>query len=435
MPDSYNQLQYNGATALELQKAYQLLGVETGDTEKSIRVKYHKAIRHYHPDSAGADSENALVMTQMLNAAFSMVVKDIHQNGGRAGLNPYRAGTRHRNPDESGPVGRNPSGRNSSHWGSFGSGADQRHFREDDYPDLPVSINPAAFCERTVYREGSLFADEGWFYEDELNDPDSFFEDSYLRRPRSVTSGMYYWDPDYENFPMFLYSLHQKCKALLQSEIVPPMMLHYLALEFIRPWDCLRKIADDYPSIRVKRKEGERPVYCFEARVQTDSRKAGVVHQAGTNGRTVPCPDADKEGVQQTSMDDGTGQQSDQDPEKSDIAGRGLSLSIINERVHLFLPSGEDAGHLSFEEDPLYYICLMILRQGYEDYEVLMKDDRSGSKQYSRNPGRGRNTLRLQISLKEPDGLTNEQSENHNIELVDLLRTASKGMSGQEGMA
>ena len=161
---------------MTLQEAYSVLGIKAGDTQITIKRKYHALLHRYHPDTgSGSGSADA---TRSIVAAYKVI-------------------------------------------------------RSAPSTDLPASfqilpeINPSAFCARTLYARHELFED----------DP----ADIYVRG-----HGAYYWDPDQEEFDLFLRSILAEARRLTQEcpEKIKTVF-HLLVQDYIRPLECLRKVCDE----------------------------------------------------------------------------------------------------------------------------------------------------------------------------------------------
>ena len=192
------------------QEAYQLLGIEKGDTPKDIRRKYHRLMHKYHPDVVEQSEDNGMLVT---DESRSETRKEMATKLNEAFAVLKRAGFA--SPKE-----------NLFDWG--------------------MHDNPKAFCKRRVYMEDQLFGDEITI--------------------DTGGAGKYYWEPDLESFSMFLKSVGKAVDGLLEQiheEFVEAngedahdqiydlaelrmkakvKLLHLLIQEFVDPFEVIREL-------------------------------------------------------------------------------------------------------------------------------------------------------------------------------------------------
>lgn len=188
------------------------------------------------------------------------------------------------------------------------------------YETLP-EINPAACCRRTLYARHNLFDD----------DPADIFIRGY---------DSYFWDPDQEEFSLFLKSILKEAQHLAQDQ--PERLktvFHLLVQDFIRPLPCLEKVCDDreetnYGALHGVSKSG----ICSKTRCREEyADHSDTLYYL--NGRiagavTTACP----------------------------CRLQGAKLYAGSQQ-------------LSFDDDSYYYILSMLLARGAADAEALPLDE------------------------------------------------------------
>ncbi len=321
---------------MDLDRAYRILHADEKDTPLTIKRKYRRMMRKYHPDAAAARAavlsddpgteDEYRRMSQLLNEAYESIKKS-------PGKPPY-AGA-----------------------GAAGEGKDKGQKRE---------INPAAFCERTVFTATSVFF------------PDEDDREHYKEGVR----GRFYWDPDLEEFSSLLKSVNAETIRLMQdieekqgiyNEQEHPRpdlrgrfqarIFHLLMQEYIRPLTCLKKL-EEYVAV-------------------TDEALAFYVSgsllvRGAENVRAAD--ELTKRYYEKGGFEGGQGQ------EKENGRGEISPLSFEMELSRIRVSSRESGflGYLSFEDDSLYYIILPLLARGCADLEIYPKAVRPQKKTLGR---------------------------------------------------
>ncbi|MCD7817554.1 MAG: J domain-containing protein [Lachnospiraceae bacterium] len=174
-------------------------------------------------------------------------------------------------------------------------------------------VNESVFTARNIYAPYHIDIDSEGLYQ-------------------KVAHGKYMWDPDEEEFPLFLRSVYHAARDLLEEVEVEckisgntdllrlpyqEHLFHYLAMQFVEPADCLPKIAE--PDIVDKE---NRKIYRFRAYVG-EKKKLDIMRRISSlcaNDNVYPA-------------------------------------ALQNGRLMIVDKNGGSLGHLSFAEDELYY-CL-----------------------------------------------------------------------------
>ncbi len=179
-------------------------------------------------------------------------------------------------------------------------------------------VNDAAYVPRNIYAPYHMDLDTGGMYQ-------------------TLAHGKYMWNPDEEEFPLFLRSLLHVGKDLLdevESECgihggtdalrspFQKQLFHCLALQFVDSLYCLGKIAEPEAV-----DEAGRKVYCFRAHIgeKRDRERMKRILSLGKGDAVYPA------------------------------ALRDWKLMVADSQ-------GNGLGHISFAEDELYYCLFPLLR-------------------------------------------------------------------------
>lgn len=175
---------------MTIARARKLFSITEKDDLTSLKKKYHKLMSKHHPDALGSDRPEHIRKAQEINEAYRLLKE-----------NPEKFGTE---------IG------NTNIW------------EEKTPQEWSEKINEWAFWERNIYLYYSLEVSEILLY-------------------YKVARGKYFWDPQEEEFPLFLISIHKLVKEVLNDAetdlAIQSRLFHYLAEQFIEPVEVLRKIA------------------------------------------------------------------------------------------------------------------------------------------------------------------------------------------------
>ncbi len=286
---------------MNILEARRILGIVESDGKAEVKRKFRKLIGRYHPDAIGNDTEACHRMTQRLNEAYSILK-------GQELLQNVATG--------------------SEKWCA------------------PVFED--AFIERNIYAPYSVDIDS---------------EDLY----QTVTRGKYMWNPDEEIFALFIRSLLHATQELLDAmeqkslgakadgstkTTVQMRLFHLLALQYIDPLDCLRKLADP-----IEEQEDGSKIYCFRAFLG-EKRNLEI-----------------KRNMAALKVDE-------------DIYPKAMQGTRLLVQNH----NGGTLGHLSLEDDALYY-CLYPLMKA-KLLRVKMKIQKIDV-----NPGRALRQTKAEVKL------------------------------------
>ncbi len=239
-----------------------------------------------------------------------------------------------------------------------------------------VRENAQAFCSRKIYMEDELFGDPIIL--------------------ETGAAGRYYWDPELETFSMFLRSIGEAVRDLMDGigdrfgpeADEPPdeislryrtRLLHLLIQEFIDPYECLGQM---YPYIcQIPRQEGAYEVRCH---IMAEEKLLRRLEQCGiTDGAWTIC---------------------------------------ATDNQLLAVSDNGQKGRITFEETSLYYVVIPLFLQGAVTacLKISEKDSTRGS-------GRGKQPylkarLLLTVDKKKRQDLTGKISR----EIMNTLEKYSQ---------
>ena len=330
------------------QEARRLLQLDEQADFAAARQQYRRLMMKYHPDAAGAENEAALEMAKKLNEAYRLLKL--------AALTSPEPGER--------------KGRKT--------GAEKRSKTRTTI----LRQNRKAYCSRDLYVASPLHED---------------------LPPMRVARGRFYWDPDVEDFRLFLRSVYRECNDLLEelerkhgyysrSELPRPALhdrciqklLHLLAQEWIDPPAAL---------VQLCREKQVGPPFHVEGTVAFSSANRTPSAEEMRIWRDIP------EGAVLL-------------PQLSD-----MRLLVWNETGYRF-------GHVFFDEDYWYYIVIPLLLQEAASVKITVKKKLAMSQLSA-----GKAMLALDLQLSHTEKKFHLQTERINEEISGLLhRYESKAL-------
>ncbi len=273
---------------MNLEDAIEILEVEAGDGKPEIRKKYRSLMRRFHPDVLGSDRPEQIQRAQEMNEAYRLLMEQ--------DLSLLRMRRKKRK------------------WQWTGT------------------INEQAFCERNVYL----------YYSMEVEGEHLYYQ---------AVRGKYLWDPDEEEFRLFMTSLHHASRELLEQverkrgfagadDIrhrerrfkIQAELFHLLTQQFIDPVQALKKVEKP----KMTDKDG-REIYRFRAWV-------GVEEPAIRTARIL---------------------------KKGDLL---YPKAFQGHQILVKSGEGVTLGHLSFDEDYLYFCMIPLLRQKCAKIRMHVRD-------------------------------------------------------------
>lgn len=313
-----------------VQEAYRILGVRPGTEKNEIKKKYRKLMTQVHPDVITSSQRSYGYSAQEINNAYAVLMKE---NLSDVESNSYK-GKHHP-----------PKRKKNAAW------------------NAPVNVN--AFAEREVLQY--------------VEDYDGTVLGNYC-----VAKGKYLWKTD-EDFPLFLLSLYQCSKELLdgideklqRDEALPERqriqaeLTYLLAQQFIDGPAILTEL--------VKKEEltsdGDQ-VFHFSSMLEL---------MAGAEPVKV---------------------------------GEAIYPSgIINHKLYLKDQAGRKLGYLSFLDDRLYYIVIPLFEQKRVQVKIQAAETKAEKR---RNTAAGYQKLNLWVKLLKVN--TSRMPENLNLQIGELLK-------------
>ncbi|MCD8012306.1 MAG: hypothetical protein LUG99_03905 [Lachnospiraceae bacterium] len=177
---------------------------------------------------------------------------------------------------------------------------------------------------------------------------------------QKVTHGKYMWDPDEEEFPLFLRSIYHAARDLLDAAEAEcnvtgntdalrissqERLFHCLAMQFVEPADCLPKIAE--PDMVDKE---NRKIYRFRAYVGEKQNLDIMRRIASLRAAESVYPAA-----------------------------------LRNGRLMIADKNGGSLGHLSFAEDELYYCLFPFMSAHMAQVQLTVKKVQRNKGNYLRH--------------------------------------------------
>lgn len=260
---------------MNIAQARRLLSITEEDDLHSLKKKYRKLMNECHPDALGSEEPAHIRRAQEINEAYRLLKS-----------HPHSFDSIWKPQEKTGP--------------------------ERKRPVWTGSVNGRAFRERNVYLYYTMETEEGH---------------PYYRAAR----GKYLWEPAEEDFQLFLISIHEAVKELLEhtekTMAVRSRLFQYLAEQFIDPVKVLRKIAKP-----VQLDQEGREIYRFRAYVKADRRR--------------PL----REGLLLYPK-----------------AFQGNQILVQDK-------NGAESGHLSFEDDRIYFCIIPLLKEKLARVKMEVRD-------------------------------------------------------------
>ncbi len=257
---------------------------------------------------------------------------------------------------------------------------------------LSLIRNRAAFAERNVYAAYHM-------------DLDSFTESERTRAERMyrhVSRGKYYWNPEEEEFDLFLKSIHHLVLELLKeieernewyeeeelAEIRLPYQIRLFELtaaQFVKPYDCLRKLADPE-----RTDEDGQEVYQFRAFVGSKKRDEVYQNIARLKKGDLLYPDA-----------------------------------LKNSRLWVSDGQRNPLGAVSLEDDALYFCLIPLMR--HHKVRIKMVVERTEVKQ---RPLLAKAEIRFNCKVEKEAG--NFEVPNENDTIRNILKQYEERIAGNQ---
>lgn len=258
------------------------------------------------------------------------------------------------------------------------------HRQAEQGPEWQGETDESLFTERNIYMTYSLAHSEQY--------------------RTVVAKGRFLWDPNLEEFKLLLQSLNHAATELLEqierkhgiydnSEIMnisfPYLkdIFDYLAHQVIRPISCLRKIDDP-----ISKDEEGRSIYLFHAFLGTKG-----------SSRVLDAMERLKEGALL------------------------YPASMKDNKLTVADAEGVELGHLSLEEDELYYIVIPILQKRQAQVKIEVAETYVNKKH---RPYQAKVNVKLYLRIDE--SAVDKLDRSTNLKIAELLNQYDEELSRRD---
>lgn len=328
---------------MDLREARRILDISECDNINEIKRKYRRLMGRFHPDVLGSESPEHIRRAQEINEAYQILKKG-RENAIISGKN-----------------------RQNTEW--------------------MAEKSEKAFCPRNIYLYYSMETETGKLY-------------------YKTARGKYMWDPDEEEFHLFIASLAHASKELLEQveeeasfEGQKHMLLekterfkfqaklvHCLLQQYTNPLKILRKIAEpeEYD-------DQGRPVYYFPAFLESENNFARGV------------------------------------PETLEKTGGILYPKGFREnRIMVSDCTGRISGYLSFADDCLYLCVIPLLKSRAAQVKMSLRTQES-----KESPLRSRNKMKVAFYFRLEKIAEEYRNSDQNLKIAGILREYERKIKGR----
>ena len=308
---------------MNLQQASELLGINQDDDEREIKRKYHKMISLFHPDSVDVNEQDGeyIRRAQEINEAYRILSqngKAQRTKGAAAAHNPRKQ--RQPNQEAQNPNTRSQNAQNQ--WST--------------------DVNEGAFTARNIYMHYSMDLSQ----EEKAASAEKLFY--------QAARGKYMWDPEEEDFSLFLTSIrHASADVLEQIEntasvdltAIPDLkeyrfrtqakLFEYLSMQYVNPV----KVLDSLVKPESTDGKGQR-IYHFKAFLTAPPQTAESTRIAQLQPGEYLYP----------------------------RAFHGNQIQLMNKDRQVL-------GYLHMEDDRLYFCIIPLLKRHAAQVKLLVKSD------------------------------------------------------------
>lgn len=338
-------------------EAYKILCLKGTEDALQIKRQYRRLMGRFHPDAAGNNSQKHLKQAQRINEAYDFLKNDYADPMPKTDQRRAKAGSHEQSEYQ---------------WSEFdGTAAGGQQAWQGE-------CNETAFCERAIYQ----------YYQ--LDDED------VEKMHYQAAFGKYMWQPENEEFVLFIMSIHHAVKGLMedaenhvdnlrldQSFVqnrrfeVQVQLFHMLAQQFVHPFYVMEQLMQP-----VKYDKEGRSVWHFRAWLGTKNRDRAFQRIASLHPGDILYP-------------------------------RSFSGSKILVRNK----EGQALGHLSFEDDWIYLCVIPLLKQKLAQVRMTAAgvEIRKGSCPYA-----VRADVDFYLRVEKNAG-TYRPSADLNLKIADLL--------------
>ena len=328
---------------MDLREARRILDISECDNINEIKRKYRRLTGRFHPDVLGSESPEHIRRAQEINEAYQILKKG-RENTIISGKN-----------------------RQNTEW--------------------MAEKNEKAFCPRNIYLYYSMETETGKLY-------------------YKTARGKYMWDPDEEEFHLFIASLAHASKELLEQveeeasfEGQKHMLLekterfkfqaklvHCLLQQYTNPLKILRKIAEpeEYD-------DQGRPVYYFPAFLESENNFARGVPETAVKAGGVLYP-----------------------------KGFRKNRIMVSDRT------GRISGYLSFADDCLYLCAIPLLKSRAAQVKMSLRSEDSKER-----PSPGGNKMKVDFYFRLEKNAEEYRNPDQNLRIAGILREYESKINGR----
>lgn len=318
--------------AMDSKEARRILNVSEYDDINEIKRKYRRLMGRFHPDVLGSEKPEYIRKAQEINEAY----RTLKKSGDKL----------------------------------FGAAYKSRE------PEWKAELNEKAFCARNIYL----------YYSMETETDKLFYR---------TARGKYMWNPDEEDFRLFITSLYHASKELLEKTEennyqrgreekltgktekfeFQARLVHCLVQQFTDPVKILRKISNP------ERTDSQgRAVYHFTAMLKIEKPFIGGMEKRRLKAGSALYPKGFREN-----------------------------------RIAVCDQNGEPLGYLSFSEDELYLCVIPLLKSKKAQLKMSV-----GKENNAQKPDNTR--VKVDFYLRLEDTVEGYQNPDQNLRIAEILR-------------
>lgn len=283
---------------MDIEKACEILGLEAGDSLEEIKRKYHRLASELHPDTEKYKKTESDITIAEVNAAYEFLMKQ----GGFTQLEDY--------------LKKKKQGKISA-----------KHEKVSEKWD--ALENPGAYVEREIYQ----------YAEDQEGNPIGIYR---------VATGKYYWNPEAEDFSLFLRSMISAVDGLIGELEEKQGAPFEEEPKFEAKKELIYLLAGQYTDL--------------ESGLEVFSKKDLV----DSNGIYTFYLSAMMETDKNVNWRRRT----------LDIGERLYPLKLANHRLYVGKKDGVILGYLSFSDDRLYYVLIPMFENREVQVKIEIADER-----------------------------------------------------------
>lgn len=328
---------------MDLKEAGRILDISECDNINEIKRKYRRLMGRFHPDALGSESPEHIRRAQEINEAYRILKKS---RG-----NKIASG----------------NSRQNAEWMS--------------------EKNENAFCPRNIYLYYSMETEAGKLY-------------------YKTARGKYMWDPDEEEFYLFIASLSHAAKELLEQVEekasfetqkhplfektekfkLQAKLVHCLIWQYTNPVKILRKIAEPEECDN----QG-RPIYHFPAFLEPENNFARGTPETAVKAGGVLYP-----------------------------KGFRKNRIMVSDRT------GRTSGYLSFADDCLYLCVIPLLKSRAAQVKMSLRSEDSKER-----PSRGGNKMKVDFYFRLEKNAEEHRNPDQNLRIAGILREYESNINGR----